>query len=250
MYERFTDRAREVMQLANREARRFHHEYLGTEHILLGLIKQGTGTGANVLQNLGVDLRNIRLEVEKMVAAGADSVHTAKLPQTPRAKTVIEYAIQESRSLSHTYVGTEHILLGLARESEGVAARVLVNLGVTLEDVRREVRILLGHDPDEQVPPSEKPPRGPTSKENPMLSFWAGSSGIEGDEGSRELMGPGVVDGQLRQAIWFCWMMLPKQKRSIAAVESEIRRILDRALANLKEDATVFGVAADEDPQP
>jgi len=145
MYERFTDRARKVMQLANQEAQRFNHEYIGTEHILLGLIKEGTGVAANVLRNLDIDLRKIRLEVEKLVQSGPDMVTMGKLPHTPRAKKVLEYAVEEARNLNHNYVGTEHLLLGLLREQEGVAAQVLMNLGVRLEDVREEVLNLLGH---------------------------------------------------------------------------------------------------------
>ncbi len=145
MYERFTDRARKVMQLANQEAQRFNHEYIGTEHILLGLVKEGSGVAANVLKNLDVDLRKIRLEVEKLVQSGPEMVTMGKLPQTPRAKKVIEYSMEEARNLNHNYVGTEHILLGLLREQEGVAAQVLMNLGLKLDEVRDEVLNLLGH---------------------------------------------------------------------------------------------------------
>ena len=144
MFERFTDRARKVMALANQEAQRFNHEYIGTEHILLGLVKEGSGVGATVLKNLDVDIKKLRLEVEKLVKSGPDMVTMGKLPQTPRAKKVIEYAIEEARSLNHNYVGTEHILLGLLRESEGIAAQVLMNLGLKLENVRQEVLNLLG----------------------------------------------------------------------------------------------------------
>ena len=149
MYERFTDRARKVMQLANQEAQRFNHEYIGTEHVLLGLIKEGSGVAANVLKNFDIDLRKIRMEVEKLVQSGPDMVTMGKLPQTPRAKKVIEYSMEEARNLNHNYVGTEHILLGLLREQEGVAAQVLMNLGLKLEDVREEVLNLLGHGMDE-----------------------------------------------------------------------------------------------------
>ncbi len=144
MYERFTERARKVMQLANQEAQRFNHEYIGTEHMLLGLVKEGNGVAANVLKNLGVDLRKIRLEVEKLVQSGPEMVTIGKLPQTPRAKKVIEYSMEEARNLAHSFVGTEHILLGLLREQEGVAAQVLMNLGLKLEEVREEVLNLLG----------------------------------------------------------------------------------------------------------
>jgi ATP-dependent Clp protease ATP-binding subunit ClpC len=145
MYEKFTDRARKVMQLANQEAQRFNHEYIGTEHILLGLVKEGSGVAANVLKNLDVDLRKIRMEVENIVKSGPDMVTMGRLPQTPRARKVIEYSMEEARNLNHNYVGTEHILLGLLREQEGVAAQVLMNLNLKLEDVREEVLNLLGH---------------------------------------------------------------------------------------------------------
>ena len=149
MFERFTDRARKVMALANQEAQRFNHEFIGTEHILLGLVKEGSGVGATVLKNLDVDIKKLRLEVEKMVKSGPDMVTMGKLPQTPRAKKVIEYAVEEARSLNHNYVGTEHILLGLLRETEGIAAQVLMHLGLKLEDVRQEVLNLLGAGVDE-----------------------------------------------------------------------------------------------------
>src|SRR3974377_1533368 len=104
MYERFTDRARKVMQLANQEAQRFNHEYIGTEHILLGLVREGSGVAANVLKNLDIDLRNVRLEVERMVQSGCSTFWFTKRPQTPRAKKAIEYAIEEARNLNHNYV--------------------------------------------------------------------------------------------------------------------------------------------------
>jgi ATP-dependent Clp protease ATP-binding subunit ClpC len=145
------------MALANQEAQRFNHEYIGTEHILLGLVKEGSGVGANVLKNLDVDLRKVRLEVEKLVKSGPEMVTMGKLPQTPRAKKVIEYAIEEARNLNHNYVGTEHLLLGLLREHDGVAAQVLMNLGLKLEEVRDEVLNLLGAGVEnEETQPSEK----------------------------------------------------------------------------------------------
>jgi ATP-dependent Clp protease ATP-binding subunit ClpC len=144
MYERFTDRARKVMQLADRQARRLRHPYVGTEHILLGLAEEGSGVAANVLKNLDVDLHAIRRESEKIIGSGPDLVTMRRLPQTPRAKRVIELAMEEARTLQHSYVGTEHLLLGLIREEEGVAAQVLKNVGLKLEDVRNEIVNLLG----------------------------------------------------------------------------------------------------------
>lgn len=182
MFERLTDRARKVMALANQEAQRFNHEYIGTEHILLGLVKEGSGVGANVLKHLEIDLRKVRLEVEKLVKSGPDMVTMGKLPQTPRAKKVIEYAIEEARSLNHNYVGTEHLLLGLLREQDGVAAQVLMNLGLKLEDVREEVLNLLGAgvgqveevDEEDMEPSGDSPspsPRRGKSKTPALDSF-------------------------------------------------------------------------------
>jgi len=145
MFERFTDRARKVMALANQEAQRFNHEYVGTEHILLGLVKEGSGVGATVLKNLDVDIKKLRLEIEKLVKSGPDMVTMGKLPQTPRAKKVIEYAIEEARALNHNYVGTEHILLGLVKEGSGVGANVL---DVDLRKVRLEVEKLVKSGPE------------------------------------------------------------------------------------------------------
>ena len=162
MFERLTDRARKVMALANQEAQRLNHEYIGTEHILLGLVKEGSGVGANVLKNLDIDLRKVRLEVEKLVKSGPEMVTMGKLPQTPRAKKVIEYAIEEARNLNHNYVGTEHLLLGLLREHDGVAAQVLMNLGLKLEEVREEVLNLLGAGGEaEEAPQSQSEPQEP-----------------------------------------------------------------------------------------
>ena len=138
------------MALANQEAQRFNQDYIGTEHILLGLVKEGSGVGATVLKNLDVDIKKLRFAVEKMVKSGPDMVTMGKLPQTPRAKKVIEYAIEEARSLNHNYVGTEHILLGLLRETEGIAAQVLMDLGLKLEEVRQEVLNLLGAGVDSE----------------------------------------------------------------------------------------------------
>lgn len=143
MYDRFTDRAREVYQQANQEARSFNHEYIGTEHVLLGLVKQSSGLAASVLNDLNVDPRKIQLEVEKLVQFGPDPVPMGRLPQTPRAKKVIEYSMEAARNLGHVNVGTEHILLGLLREGEGVAAQVLMNFGLTIGKVRESLQRLL-----------------------------------------------------------------------------------------------------------
>ena len=149
MYERFTDRARKVLQLANQEAHRLNHEYFGTEHILLGLVKEGGGVASNVLENLDIDLNKIRREVEKSVNQGTDMITMGKLPQTPHASKAIEYAMTEARSLGSNNVGTEHLLLGLLREEEGSAAQILMNLGLSLDAVREETMKLLGNRKDD-----------------------------------------------------------------------------------------------------
>jgi len=144
MFNRFTERARKVIILAKEEARRFNHDYIGTEHILLGLIREGEGVAAAVLQKLGLSLENIRLEIEKLVQPGPTTQIIGDIPFTPRAKKALELAAEEARSLGHNYIGTEHLLLGLLREGEGVASQVLLNLGLDLNTVRNEVMELLG----------------------------------------------------------------------------------------------------------
>jgi ATP-dependent Clp protease ATP-binding subunit ClpC len=143
MYERFTESARKVMQLANQEAIRFNHEYMGTEHILLGLIKEGSGVAATVLKGLNIDLCEIRSEVERIIESTPDMVTLGKLPQSPRAKRVIQYSIEEARTLIHDHVGTHHLLLGLLREEEGIAARALTNFGLRLEGTRDKIQDFL-----------------------------------------------------------------------------------------------------------
>ena len=144
MFNRFTERARKVIILAKEEARRFNHDYIGTEHILLGLIREGEGVAAAVLQKIGVSLENIRLEIEKLVQPGPSTQIIGDIPFTPRAKKALELAAEEARSLGHNYIGTEHLLLGLIREGEGIASQVLLNLGMDLNTVRNEVMELLG----------------------------------------------------------------------------------------------------------
>jgi ATP-dependent Clp protease ATP-binding subunit ClpC len=144
MFDRFTERARKVMGFARREAQRFHHEYIGTEHILLGLIQEGQGVAANVLKSMSIDLEKIRREVEKIVKSGPAMEPSVQIPFTPRAKKVVELALEEASNLGHNYIGTEHLLLALLREQEGIAAHVLMALGVRLDDVREEVIEFLG----------------------------------------------------------------------------------------------------------
>ncbi|MFH1380856.1 MAG: Clp protease N-terminal domain-containing protein, partial [Candidatus Omnitrophota bacterium] len=144
MFNRFTERARKVILLAKEEAKRFNHDYIGTEHILLGLIREGEGVAAAVLASLGLNSDKIRFEIEKLVHPGPTTIVSGDIPFTPKAKRVIELAMEEARQLGHNYIGTEHLLLGLIREGEGVASQVLMNLGLDLDKVRAEVMNLLG----------------------------------------------------------------------------------------------------------
>ena len=135
----FTPRAQQVLALARKEADRFNHNYVGTEHLLLGLIKLGQGVAVNVLLKMGLDLETVRMEVEKQVGAGPDQKMIGNIPYTPRVKRVLSLAAEEAKALNHTYVGTEHVLLGLLREGDGVAARVLKNMNVNIDKTRQEI---------------------------------------------------------------------------------------------------------------
>jgi ATP-dependent Clp protease ATP-binding subunit ClpA len=223
MYERFTDRARKVMQLANQEARRHNHEYIGTEHILLGLVQEGSGVAANVLKNLDIDLHKIRPEVEKIIPPGFPVGATGKLPQTPRAKKVIEYSIEEARNLNHNYVGTEHLLLGLLREQEGVGAQVLMNLGVSLEATRREVLNLLGQPaPPRPVPqPAEEQVVLVLKKHYLTLQKWN-----QGQPAEEQVVGPADLNLRLQ------------------ALESQLRNV--RVLLGVLAGTLVGGILGGE----
>jgi hypothetical protein len=153
MFERFTDRARRVVGLAQEEARMLNHNYLGTEHILLGLIHEGDGTGAKALESLGISLDAVRRRVQEIIGQGQPPPPSGHLPLTPRAKKVLGLSLRESVQLGHDYIGTEHILLGLIREGDGVAAQVLVKLGADLNLVRQVVEL----DSDQQPQPGRRP---------------------------------------------------------------------------------------------
>jgi ATP-dependent Clp protease ATP-binding subunit ClpC len=179
MFERFTDRARKTMALANQEAGRLCHEYLGTEHVLLGLVAEGSGVAANALRNMGLDLRRIRQEVETLAKRGPEMVVIGMRPQTPRAKKVVEEAINAARELGHNYVGTEHLLLGLLREGQGIAAQVLAGMGVTVDRARDQVKALLskgGSGEQEQADPSSL---ASVAKEPDVPASAPGASAVE-----------------------------------------------------------------------
>src|SRR5476651_2421805 len=159
----FTPRAQQVLALARKEADRLNHNFLGTEHLLLGLIKLGQGVAVNVLQSMGIDLETVRMEVEKQAGTGSDQKMLGNIPYTPRVKKVLDLAKREAKNLNHTYIGTEHILLGLLREGDGVAAKVLRNLDVDIEEARQ--RVLKELDPNFAAEESSIPASGDKTPE-------------------------------------------------------------------------------------
>src|SRR5258707_1060964 len=191
----FTDRVRKVLQMAREEAARLHHEYVGTEHILLGLIREGEGVAAAVLTNLNVDLEEIQQKIEETVKKGkAAAAAGPDLPYTSRAKKVLELAMSEARELNHSYVGTEHLLLGLLREEKGIAAQVLTDAGVTLEQSRSETLRLLGSDlpqgqqssvtPTATGSPQAVPPKTEKKSKTPALDHFCRDLTVLAAEGA------------------------------------------------------------------
>lgn len=148
MFDKFTDRARKVIALARQEAERLNNDYIGTEHVLMGLIKEGSGVAANILENMNIDPEKVLVEIEKVVQPGSNMVTMGQLPFTPRTKKMLEYSLEEMRNLGHNYIGTEHLLLGLIRENDSEAAQVMIAMGIELETVRKEVLKILGADSD------------------------------------------------------------------------------------------------------
>ena len=202
MYEQFTDFAHKVIELANSEAKRFNHEYISPDHTLLAVTKLGHGVAAVVLRKLNVNVQKVRLKLENSMKSGPNDVTTGKLPQTPEMKNVIQYAIDEARNLNHPMVGTQHILLGLLREQEGVPA-FWNTLGVTLEDARAEV--------------------SRTSQ-----------------EGQRPPFIPGDPDQHVRNAIKSIWVILPEKTRNVDEVERQLHRLVDHTLQDFRDDIEAF----------
>jgi ClpA/ClpB-like protein len=147
----FTDRVRKVLQMAREEAARLQHEYVGTEHILLGLIREGQGVAAAALTNLNVDLADVTARVNETVKEGKNQAKSQDLPYTSRAKKILEFSMSEARELNHPYVGTEHLLLGVLREEKGIAAQVLTDAGITVEMARKEIIRILGREPPQSA---------------------------------------------------------------------------------------------------
>lgn len=165
MFDKFTDRARKVIALARQEAERLSNDYIGTEHVLMGLIKEGSGVASNILENLNIDPDKVLFEIEKIIQPGTNMVTMGQLPFTPRTKKMLEYSLEEMRNLGHNYIGTEHLLLGLIRENDSEAAQVMISMGIELDMVRKEVLKILGADGDAVGVGSaqnQNPNQGPT----------------------------------------------------------------------------------------
>ncbi|MCX6348816.1 MAG: hypothetical protein NTV79_04855, partial [Candidatus Aureabacteria bacterium] len=174
MFDQFTPRARQVIILARKEADRFNHDYIGTEHLLLGLVRLGQGVAVDVLREMGVDFEALRLEVERAVGTGPETKIVGEVPLTPKARRAIELAVQEAKKLQHSYIGTEHILLGLLQEGEGVAAQVLKNLGAGLEETRGRVLEKLTMEYGQKPGPGPGPaePRDKRAVKTPALKAF------------------------------------------------------------------------------
>jgi ATP-dependent Clp protease ATP-binding subunit ClpC len=171
VFERFTERARQVVVLAQEEARAFAHDSIGTEHLLLGLLREEEGIAARALASLDVTLDEVRAQVDRLVGRGEQAVTTGQIPFTPRAKKVLELSLREALSLGHNHIGTEHVLLGLARENEGVAMRILLDLDAGAERIRESVGGLLGGSRPVAAPPRRR--RRPRSSATWLLLGWA-----------------------------------------------------------------------------
>src|SRR5919205_626373 len=206
----FTERVRKVLAMAREEAARLHHEYVGTEHILLGLIREGEGVAAAVLQNLSVDLDEIQQKIEETVKKGKAAQTTGPdLPYTSRAKKVLELAMSEARELNHSYVGTEHLLLGLLREEKGIAAQVLTDAGVNLEAARAETLRILGTEspqggsaaPQGGAAPQATPPKGEKKSKTPALDHFCRDLtqlAAEGQLDASNMLKPALARGELQ----------------------------------------------------
>jgi ATP-dependent Clp protease ATP-binding subunit ClpC len=192
MFERYTDRARRVVVMAQEEARELGHNYVGTEHILLGLIHEGTGVAAQALTALGVSLDESRAQVEAIIGRGdLASVQNGPIPFTPRTKKVLELAAREAQELGHSYIGTEHILLGLMREGDGVGAQILTSAGIEFSAVRHQIRELLRGSQESLLPPGQPPAASPRPSRGWAAGRRRAELGIDvrlraaGDIGSR-----------------------------------------------------------------
>ena len=224
MFERFTDRARRVVVLAQEEARLLNHNYIGTEHILLGLIHEGEGVAAKALESLGISLEAVRQQVEEIIGQGGSSP-SGHIPFTPRAKKVLELSLREALQLGHNYIGTEHILLGLIREGEGVAAQVLVKLGADLSRVRQQVIQLLSGYPG---------PTGSGSQAQSSSGEKASTGGGSGDSASGSL----VLDQFGRN---FTQLAREKKLDPVIGREKETERMMQVLSRRTKNNPVLVG---------
>jgi ATP-dependent Clp protease ATP-binding subunit ClpC len=208
VFEKFTDRARRVVVLAQEEARRLNHNYIGTEHLLLGLIREGEGVAARALSNLEISLEVVRQQLEEILGRGMQAP-SGSIPFTPRAKKVLELSLRESKQLHHEYIGTEHLLLGLIREGEGVAAQVLNRLDAGEDRVRQEVVQLLAEGPSHDIPaPSVAESTGepaPSPADEPDAEDVAGptprASRSAADAGTASAQPPAGESGDLHEVV-------------------------------------------------
>ena len=235
-FDKFTNRARKVLSLAQEEAQRFNHNYIGTEHLLLGLIREGDGVGAVVLRNLGVELDKARNAVEFIIGRG-DHVVLGGVGLTPRAKKVMELAVDEARRLNHRYIGTEHLLLGLIREGDGIAAGVLERLGVSLERARVEtIRVLSQMDPDaREVMPEEVAAAPSSGPKNNVVTCRLDDRTLDALD---TLVEAGVRSTRSDAAAWLIGVGLEANRpllERVNATVSEIRRLRDEARAMAQE---------------
>jgi len=228
MMNNFTPRAQQVLALARKEADRFNHNYVGTEHLLLGLIKLGQGVAVNVLQKMGLDLETVRMEVEKQVGSGPETKMVGNIPYTPRVKKVLALAGKEAKALNHSYVGTEHILLGLLREGEGVAARVLKNLEVDIERTRNE--ILKELDPNFTPPEAEQ--EGAPESGGPASGGSAGGSKKEVKTPALRAFGRDLTELAKKSEI-----------DPVIGRESEIERVIQVLCRRTKNNPVLIGEA-------
>jgi len=236
MFERFTDRARRVVVLAQEEARLLNHNYIGTEHVLLGLIHEGDGVAARALEEMGISLEAVRTQVEEIIGHGASSP-SGHIPFTPRAKKVLELSLREALQVGHNYIGTEHILLGLIREGEGVAAQVLVRLGADLSRVRQTaIHLLSGYAGREGVLIEEQHPVGATGRRL-RLKVMAGRITVSVDD-------PKLSDLAELDLVVRITDPTPEDSRAIYATVRNIVQELDRRLADIESDV------AFEAPEP
>ena len=244
-FDKFTERARKVLSLAQEEAQRFNHNYIGTEHLLLGLVREGDGVAAKVLNNLGVELNKVRSAVEFIIGRG-DRVVLGEIGLTPRAKKVIELAVDEARRMGHHYIGTEHLLLGLLREGEGIAAGVLASLGVSLEGARSAVmQALASHS----AAIEELPTPAASGPKSNVITCRLDDATLNALD---ILVEAGVRSTRSDAAAWLIGAGIEAHRPLIARVTAtveEIRRLRDEARAIASETHPAHGDTAPEHPE-